>query len=140
MFPETGETVGFVMRHDVAVDRDGRVGMTWSRTFELGSITRRFDAVMYFRQDRAPIVDWVGARNCLQVELCPRVEDETIIVTSAREWIRLGPLRTPIPGFLKGRPYVRESQEPDGSLRIRVEIHNTILGLLFGYEGTYRRV
>jgi hypothetical protein len=47
---------------------------------------------------------------------------------------------SPLPEFLKGRPLVREWQEPDGKLHISVEIHNTLLGHIFGYEGIYSRV
>ncbi len=86
------------------------------------------------------IVNWHGCWGWLQVELCPRVEGNAIVVVSRREWLGLGRLRIPIPGWLKGRPLVREWQEPDGVLRIRVEIHNTLLGHFFGYEGRYYRV
>lgn len=140
MFPETGEDVEFEMQHAVATDGDGCLSMTWIRTFRFDRVTRRFDARMRFCRDRGPIVDWIGGLGCLHVELCPRVEDRAIVVVSRREWLRAGPLKVPIPGWLKGRPHVREWQEPDGALRIRVEIRNTILGQFFGYEGRYRRV
>jgi len=39
-----------------------------------------------------------------------------------------------------GWPLVSEWQEPDGSLQIRVEIHNTLLGHFFGYEGRYGKL
>lgn len=58
---------------------------------------------------------------------------------SGREWLRLAGLAIPIPPWLRGRPHVREWQEPDGTLHIRVAIHNTLLGRFFGYEGRYRR-
>ena len=94
---------------------------------------------MRFSRDRGAVVDWIGGLGWLHVELCPIVEDGAIVVHSRREWLRVGPCRIPIPGWLKGRPHVREWQERDGTLRIRVEIHNTILGHFFGYEGSYRR-
>jgi hypothetical protein len=140
MFPETGEDVGFEMRHEVALLPDGSLTMTWRRSFDFGSVKRCFDAVMYFRRDHAPVIDWVGAANCLHVQLWPKVENRAIIVDSRREWLRVGVIRIPIPQLLKGRPYVTEEQEADGALRIHVEIHNDLLGQFFGYEGTYRRV
>jgi hypothetical protein len=139
MFPETAESVDFTMRHEVAIEANGAVSMTWQRSFDFGSVVRRFDATMLFFKDHAPIIDWHGALGCLHVELCPTVRDGAIVVTSRREWLHLGLLRIPIPNVLKGRPYVHESEEPDGTLRIHVQIHNSILGQLFGYEGTYRR-
>jgi hypothetical protein len=140
MFPETGESVTFEMQHTVSRHKDGGLSMTWIRTFRFGSVTRRFDALMRFHPDRGAVVDWTGGLGCLHVELRPRVEAGAIVVVSGREWLCLGPCRIPIPRLLQGRPRVRESQAPDGALRIRVEIHNAILGQFFGYEGHYRRV
>jgi hypothetical protein len=139
MFPETGEDVEFEMRHRVESHPDGSLSMTWLRTFRFAGIRRRFDAVMRFHDDRRAVVDWIGGLGLLQVELFPRVVDGAIVVTSGREWVRLGRFGIPIPGWFQGRPQVREWQEPDGTLRIRVEIHNPILGHFFGYEGSYRR-
>ena len=139
MFPETGEDVDFEMEHAVSTDPDGCLTMTWMRTFRFDGLNRRFEALMRFREDRGAVVDWIGGLGSLQVELCPSVENGAIVVGSGREWLRLGSCRIPLPGWLKGRPHVREWQEPDGTLRIRVEIHNTILGHFFGYEGAYRR-
>jgi hypothetical protein len=127
------------MEHAVSTDADGCLTMTWTRTFCFNRVSRRFDALMHFRQDRGPVVDWIGGLGCLHVELCPIVEDGAIVVRSRREWLCLGPCRFPIPGWLEGRPHVREWQEPDGTLRIRVEIRNRVLGHFFGYEGGYHR-
>lgn len=140
MFPETGEDVDFEMQHTVGREADGTLTMTWMRTYRFKKTTRRFDALMRFRPDADGIVDWIGGNGCLFVELCPRVERGAIVVCSRREWLRIWRFRIPIPSFLKGRPHVREWQEPDGTLRICVEIHNTILGRMFGYEGFYRRI
>lgn len=139
MFPETGEDVDFEMEHAVAADADGCLTMTWTRTFRFNRVGRRFDALMRFRKDNDRVVDWIGGLGCLHVELCPTVENGAIVVRSRREWLCLGPCRIPIPGWLKGRPHVREWQDPNGALRIRVDIHNSILGRFFGYEGDYRR-
>lgn len=140
MFPETGEDVDFEMEHTVASHEDGSLSMTWIRTFRFDRVIRRFDALMRFHPDRGPVVDWIGCLGCLHVELCPRVEDGAIVILSRREWLGVGPFRVPIPGWLKGRPHVREWEEPDGTLRIHVEIHNTLLGHFFGYEGRYQRM
>jgi Domain of unknown function (DUF4166) len=140
MFPETGQEVDFEIEHTVTRHVDGSLSMSWIRTFQFAQVRRRFDALMRFHPDNGPIVIWTGCLGCLQVELCPKVERNAIVVVSRREWLGLGRFRIPIPGWLKGRPYVRESQEPDGALRIHVEIHNTLLGHFFGYEGRYSRV
>jgi hypothetical protein len=139
MFPETGEDVEFEMEHAVATEADGCLTMTWTRTFRFNCVSRRFDALMRFRKDRGPVVDWIGGLGYLHVELCPIVEGGAIVVDSRREWLCLGRCRIPIPEWLKGRPHVREWQDPNGTLRIRVVIDNSILGHFFGYEGAYCR-
>ena len=136
MFPETGEEVEFQIEHAVNSHDDGSLSMSWIRTFQFDQVKRRFDALMRFHPDQGPIVIWTGCLGCLEVELCPRVEGNAIVVVSRREWLKAGFLRIPIPGWLKGRPHVREWQEPDGALRIQVKIHNTLLGRFFGYEGS----
>ena len=95
--------------------------------------------MMCFHRQNGPIINWHGCWGLLEVELCPRVEGDAIVVISGREWLTLGFFRVPLPKRLMGRPLVREWQEPDGSLHIRVEIHNTLLGHFFGYEGTTPR-
>jgi len=140
MFPETGEEVDFQMKHVVTKHDDGSLSMSWIRTFGFSGLNREFHAMMHFYEQNGPIINWRGCWGLLEVELCPRVEGNEIIVVSAREWVTLGPLRIPLPNWLKGKPLVREWQEPDGALHIRVEVHNALLGHFFGYDGIYSKV
>jgi hypothetical protein len=140
LFPETGDEVDFEIKHIVTKHDDGSLSMSWIRTFQFSGVARKFIALMRFRRQNGPIVNWHGCGGFLEVELCPRVEGNEIVVISRREWLTLGSLRIPLPEWLKGRPLVREWQDPDGALHISVEIHNTLLGHIFGYEGTYSKV
>jgi hypothetical protein len=140
LFPETGDEVDFEIKHVVTKHEDGSLSMSWVRTYKFPGVQRKFIALMRFHPKNGPIVIWQGCAGLLEVELYPRVEGNEIIVVSRREWLTLGFLRIPLPGFLMGRPHVREWQEPDGALHISVEIHNTLLGHIFGYEGIYSRV
>lgn len=139
MFPDTGDDVDFEIEHAVHRHDDGSLSMSWIRTYRFANTTRRFDAVMRFHPNLGPIVNWYGCWGCLQVELCPRVDGDAIVVVSRRKWVRLGPLRIPIPGLLKGRPHVREQQTANGDLHITVIIRNTLLRRIFGYEGIYSK-
>ena len=140
MFPETGEEVDFELKHVVTSHDDGSLSMSWIRTFGFSGVKRKFNAMMHFYPQNGPIINWRGCWGLLEVELCPRVEGNEIVVMSRREWLTLGFLRIPLPKFLMGRPLVREWQEPNGALHIRVEVHNALLGHFFGYEGTYSKV
>ena len=140
LFPETGDDVDFEVKHVVTSHEDGSLSMSWMRTYQFSGVQREFIAMMRFHRENGPIINWHGCRGLLQVELVASVEGSAIVVVSRREWLTLGFLRIPLPKWLMGRPYVREWQEPDGALHIRVEIHNTLLGHFWGYEGTYSRV
>jgi hypothetical protein len=140
MFPETADDVDFELKHVVTRQDDGSLSMSWIRTFQFSGVKRKFNALMCFHQGNRPIINWHGCWGLLEVELCPHVEGNEIVVISRREWLTLGRLRIPLPQWLMGRPLVRERQEPDGSLHIRVEVHNSLLGHFFGYEGIYRKV
>jgi hypothetical protein len=95
MFPETGEDVDFEMEHVVSTDADGGLTMTWTRSFHFKRVSRRFDALMRFRKDRGPVVDWIGGLGCLQVELCPMVEGGAIVVRSRPRMASRGPMEGP---------------------------------------------
>jgi hypothetical protein len=140
LFPETGDDVNFEVKHVVTSHEDGSLSMSWIRAYQFSGVQRDFHALMRFHPQNGPIINWHGCRGLLQVELVASVEGDAIVVVSRREWLTLGFLRVPLPKWLMGRPYVREWQAPDGALHIRVEIHNTLLGLFFGYEGTYSKV
>jgi hypothetical protein len=140
LFPETGEEVDFEIKHVVTSHDDGSLSMGWMRTFGFSNVAREFHAMMHFYRQNGSIIIWRGCAGLLEVELDGHVEGDAIIVVSRREWLTLGPVRIPLPDWLKGRPLVREWQEPDGSLHIRVEIHNNLLGHIWGYEGAYSKV
>src|SRR5262245_12045452 len=139
LFPETGDEVDFELKHVVSKHDDGSLSMSWIRTFQFAGRQRKFHALMCFHPQNGPIINWHGCWGLLEVELCPRVEGNEIIVVSRREWLTLGFLRIPLPNFLTGRPLVREWQEPNGALHIRVEFHNPLLGHFLGYDGIYSR-
>jgi hypothetical protein len=140
LFAETGDEVNFEVKHVVTQHDDGSLMMTWARTFQFSKVTRTFLAMLRFHPQNGPVINWHGCGGMLEVELIPRVEDGAIIVVSRGEWLKFAGLRIPLPKFLMGRPLVREWQGPEGALHIRVEIHNTLLGQFFSYEGTYSRV
>ena len=140
LFSETGEDVGLELKHVVTQNDDGSLSMSWARSYQFSDVTRTFLVMMRFHRQNGEIVNWHGCRGLFEVELHPYVEGDAIVVVSRREWLKLGGFRIPLPKFLMGCPLVREWQDAEGALHIRVEIHNTLLGRFFGYEGVYSRV
>ncbi len=137
LFADTGTDVPFELENRTAHLPDGRMTMTWTRTFHFSKATRKFDAIMMFDPKRSVIVDQLGKTRHLEAVLHPHVEKTAMVLMSGAQWIRLGFLRLRIPECFAGRATVRESQREDGKLGISVTIHNPILGDFFGYEGYF---
>lgn len=137
LFPETGEHVPFELVNDVSVRRDGRMGMTWQRTFHFGRQRRQFDELTFFDEKRGLVVVRVGRTRHLEAELHVRVEDGGVTLTSGRQWLRLGPIRIRLPKISVGRAEVRAWCPREGRLAISVTIHNPLLGAFIGYEGDF---
>jgi hypothetical protein len=140
LFANTGTDVPFELEHTIVDLPDGRSTMTWARTFHFREGLRHFHGVMTYEPERSAIVDWLGKRGHVEVELHPRIEQGAITILSGRQWLKLGRFRAPIPALLAGGACIREWEEPDGSLGVCVTISNPILGEFFGYEGVFREV
>lgn len=139
LFTETGSGIPFRLENRVYETADGQVRMDWIREFSFPSASRRFAAVMRYEEGRG-IVDDLGRRGSLEVELHPEVDGAALVIRSGRQWLRLRRLRIPIPAFLAGEARVREWVAEGATYGIRVEVWNPLLGCVFGYEGTFREV
>jgi hypothetical protein len=138
LFPDTGRNIPFTLTQR-SIHRNGIEMMEFVRTFEFPHRTRRFAASMYFHEPTGRILDHLGARSHLQVELLARVEQTRFVMTSGRQFIFLGPLRLPLPHWLCGHAEVVEWQINSTTLGIRVNITNPLLGQIFFYEGTFEQ-
>ena len=139
LFAETGKDVGFSLRHRV-VQEDGGPTMVWSRQFHFPKVTRCFDAVMRYDEERACIVDWLGGKGGMEVELHARLIERGIEIESGKQWLRIGRANLPIPSWIAGRATIREWMDEDEQQRICVVVNNPILGDFFGYEGSFALV
>lgn len=139
LFAETGTDVGFSLRHRVAQD-EGHPTMVWSRQFRFPNVTRRFDAVMRYDKERECIVDWLGGKGGMEVELHARPIDHGIEIQSGKQWLRIGRANLPVPSWIAGKATIREWMDKDEQQRIEVVVSNPILGEFFGYEGTFSLV
>ena len=64
MFPESGQSIPFVIQNHAYVDGLGRETMSWLRTFYTSPI-RRFDAYMIYSPERGKIIDYLGTLDRL---------------------------------------------------------------------------
>jgi hypothetical protein len=142
LFPETGEGIPFEIMNRFFIGTDGIARMTFERKFHFPGVERRFEATMRYDEKADVILDALGHRRHLLVELVPTIEDGTITLRSCRQWLMPfgAPIRIPLPRFLTGEATIQEWQESETSLGIRVTISNRMFGAFFGYEGAFERI
>jgi hypothetical protein len=140
LFAETGNDVPFELDHTVTLGADGRAAMRWSRTFHFPRCRRCFEGLMRYEPGRGVVVERLGRRLPIEVELHAQVDQGAILLVSGRQQFCRGRLHLPIPRWLAGGAEIREWEEPDGSLGVCVTVSNPLLGAFFGYEGWFRKV
>ena len=139
MFPDRGEDVAFAVENYAYVDSYGRETVTWVRTFQLPRRPRRFDATMIFSEQRGRIVDYLGNRQHLAVDLDLSVDDGGgLRLRSGEQRFYEGPVGFRFPMALSGVADVREwYDDADDRFRIEVSVANPRWGRLFGYRGWF---
>ena len=135
LFPETGDGIPFQIVNRSFIGVDGIGHMTFERRFHFPGVERRFEATMHYDEKTDVILDALGHRRHLLVELVPTIEDGgAITLRSRRQWLTpFGlPIRIRLPRFLAGEATIQEWQKSETSLGIRVTISNRLLGAFFG--------
>ena len=124
----------FELRNELLEDDERGIAMLWHRTRYSG--TRVVSEVGVLRWDpvRRVLIDSIGKGKLLEVELVATIEDRAVMMTSRRQWLRLGRLRVPLPRVIFGTAQTREWEEPDGSLGLSLTLHHPLLGPYAGYE------
>ncbi|GAA2532557.1 DUF4166 domain-containing protein [Pilimelia columellifera] len=139
LFPERGRNVPFVVENYAYLDTYGRETLTFTRSFVLGGVRRRFDATMIYSPLRGRIIDYLGTHQHLAVDLDVRVDDAggLRIVTGAQRFYE-GLVGATVPAALTGQAEVHEwYDERRGCFRISVRVANRRFGALFGYRGWF---
>ena len=127
----------FRLENRIVPDGSGRAAMTWRRTHERrGAPVHGVGLVRW--DDRARVlVDRIGARGWLEVELVPRVEGGAVAMTSARQWVRFAGMRLPLARWIFGGAATREWEEGDGRIGLRLAIRHPWFGEHAGYEAVF---
>lgn len=138
MFPEENTAVPFTIRNYAFEDAYGRETITWLRTFQMPK-ERRFDAAMIYSEERDRIVDYLGKRHHLAVDIDLAVSDEggIEITTGAQRLYAFGK-GLDFPLLLSATANVHEwYDDTAGTYRISVAVTNPIMGLVFEYSGSF---
>lgn len=140
MFPDQGRDVPFSVHNYAYRDRFGRETVTWVRYFEFPRRRRHFDATMVYSEKRQTLIDYIGDRQHLAVEIECSVDAETsgMHLRSGSQRLYEGWLAFRFPLFASGVADVVEWYDEEvGEYRIRVDVRNRYFGLLFSYRGRF---
>lgn len=140
LFPERGRDVPFRIDNFPYVDSLGRETVTFVRTMAVRpGRRRRFDATMIYSAARGRVVDYLGTHQHLAVDLDLAVTDDgALSLTSGAQRFYEGPVAFRFPLLLSGRARLTERFDDEhGRFTIDLEVHNDVLGFLFGYRGSF---
>lgn len=108
--------------------------MVWRRTILGGSATVDNIGVMRWDARKGALVDALGRRGAILIELVPTVEDGALVLASRRQWLRVAGVPVRLPRWLAGTARVREREEPGNGIALRLEVSHPLLGMYAGYE------
>ncbi|MFC4101164.1 DUF4166 domain-containing protein [Paenibacillus xanthanilyticus] len=140
MFPQGGRDIPFNIRNYAYVDSFGRETVTWLRAFRFPGAIRKFDATMIYSEKRSRIVDYLGSKQHLAVDLELSAEPNGgLRIRSSDQRFYERWLRFPFPRTLTGTADVCEWYDDEaGCFQIRVQVVNPMAGPVFRYSGTFQ--
>ncbi|WP_324756743.1 DUF4166 domain-containing protein [Haloarcula montana] len=138
MFPEENTAVPFTIRNYAYEDAFGRETVTWLRRFDMPR-RRRFDAAMIYSEDRDRIIDYLGTRHHLAVDIDLAVSDRGgIEITTGPQRLYAVGTCVPLPLALSAQATVHEWYDDETEqFRIAVTVTNPLVGLVFEYRGSF---
>jgi Domain of unknown function (DUF4166) len=100
---------------------------------------RAFDATMINSATRGSIVDYLGTRQHIAVDIrCSVGEGGAMCIESGAQRLYEGWISVPVPLVVSGVAKVREWWDEDEQrFKIEVRVENRLFGLLFGYRGSF---
>lgn len=137
LIPDFGTNVPFTIWNYPYLDPYGRETVTFVRDYHVRARPSRFDATMVLSGGR--VLDYLGTHQHLAVDLDVSVEaDGSLLLRSGAQRFYEGPLAFRFPLLFSGRAELRESYDEAADVyRIRLDVHNRVLGFLFGYNGEF---
>jgi hypothetical protein len=140
MFPQGGYKVPFSIENYAYVDSFGRETVTWIRNFKFPNAIRHFDATMVYSGARSCVVDYLGNKQHLAVDLAISVDPNGgIRLRSGEQRFYEGLLHFRFPRLLTGTAEVCEwYDDREQRFNISVDITNPLIGPVFRYDGYFQ--
>ena len=137
LVPDVGTDVAFTIRNLPYRDPYGQETTTFAREYVVGARPSRFDATMVLHEGR--VIDYLGTHQHLAVDLELHAEpDGSLLLRTHGQRFYEGPVGFAFPMLLSGTAVLRERwDETIGGFRVHLEVRNSALGFLFGYEGWF---
>lgn len=140
MFPETGRNIPFTIENYAYLDNFGRETVTWIRQFYFKNKVRHFDATMIYSESQQKIIDYLGTKQHLAVDIDMKVNpDGSVTIQSGNQRFYEGKVAFKFPELFSGNAEVNERyDEAMDVFRISVKVSNKYFGDLFGYNGYFK--
>ncbi|WP_424768930.1 DUF4166 domain-containing protein [Paenibacillus sp. sgz302251] len=140
MFPQGGHDIPFSIENFAYVDRYGRETVTWIRKFKFMRRVRHFDATMIYSGERGLIVDYLGNKQHLAVDLnISAASNGGICIRSGEQRFYEKQLQFRFPRLFTGCAEVNEwYDDAEACYKVTVDVRNPVLGLIFRYEGSFQ--
>lgn len=140
MFPESGNNIPFTIENYAYTDSYGRETVAWIRQFYFRNVLRNFDATMVLSHEDGRIIDYLGTKQHLAVDISMRVNSNGgLTILSGGQRFYEGGLAFRFPMLFSGTAEVNESyNESNDTFNISVKVSNKAFGPLFGYNGSFK--
>ena len=124
----------FELRNEVVANERGGAAMLWQRTYYVNARPVLGVGLLQWDGTRRVLIDVIGKRKWLEVELMPAVDGRAVTMRTGRQWLRVLGVRLRLPQLLVGGAHTREWEEPDGRLGLSLTLHHPLVGEYAGYE------
>jgi len=140
MFPQRGNKIPFTIENYAYRDSFGRETVTWNRQFRFQSKLRKFDATMIYSSKRGRIVDYLGSKQHLAVDLeVSATPNGGIKIRSGDQRFYEGWLQFRIPRSFTGVADVCEwYDDEEEQYKICVTVKSPLIGCVFQYAGSFQ--
>ncbi len=140
LFAETGDEVPTTLRITPERDEFGRPRQRWERIFSFPGADRRFDGLVAWDERIKQVVERIGPGRRLDSPLSLQIRPGGLRITARRLRLTVAGCTVRLPRSLGASVVVDHQADATDPviINVRLAIAHSLLGPLFGYEGTMR--
>jgi uncharacterized protein YqjF (DUF2071 family) len=140
LFAETGDEVPTTLRITPERDESGRPRQRWERIFSFPGADRRFDGLVAWDERIGQVVERIGPGRRLDSPLRLQIRPGGLRITARRLRLTVAGRTVRLPRSVGASVVVDHQADPTDPdiINVRLAIAHSLLGPVFGYEGTMR--